>query len=243
MSEALSGRKVAILVADGFEKVELMVPYRFLQLNGAEVDIISLESGKIRGMNMHEPAGKVAVDFTLDEADAADYDGLFIPGGFINPDILRQSKKARDFVISFSELEKPIASICHGPWVLASAGLLEGRMLTSWPGIRDDLVHAGATWINESVVWDENLMTSRGPEDLKDFCEALIDLYNGNLHQSIERVTSDDQVDEPAMMEMKAVSLLPAISLKTALAVGVLAGGFLASRKIQGMESSTKNGL
>src|SRR3954468_1797670 len=130
-SNQLKGRRIAVLAADGFEKVELTIPMRALQLAGAKVDVISLRHGRIRGVNLHMPATRVGVDKTISEADAADYDGLLLPGGFINPDLLRQSAEARQFVREFANNDKPIATLCHGPWVLASAGLLNGRTLTS----------------------------------------------------------------------------------------------------------------
>src|SRR3954453_6873374 len=173
----LAGRRIAALAADGFEKVELTVPMRVLQLAGAKVDVISLRHGRIRGVNLHMPATRVHVDKTIAEADSADYDGLLLPGGFINPDLLRQSAEARDFVREFAESGKPIATLCHGPWVLASAGLLNGRTLTSWPGIRDDLVNSGATWLDREVVKDGNLVTSRGPQDMPSFLPPMIDHF------------------------------------------------------------------
>ena len=128
----MKGRRIAALAADGFEKVELVIPMKALQAAGAEVDVISLRHGNIRGVNLHEPASRVHVDKTIAEANPDDYDGLLLPGGFINPDLLRQSAEARAFVRAFDRAGKPIASLCHGPWVLASAGLLQGRTLTSW---------------------------------------------------------------------------------------------------------------
>src|ERR1700722_18874310 len=175
----LRGRKIAALAADGFEKVELTIPMRALQLAGARVDVISLRHGRIRGVNLHMPATRIGVDKTISEADPADYDGLLLPGGFINPDLLRQSAQARQFVRKFADSDKPIATLCHGPWVLASAGLLNGRTLTSWPGIRDDLVNSGATWLDEPLVHDGNLVTSRGPQDMKPFVTAIIRLFAG----------------------------------------------------------------
>ena len=175
----LAGRRIAVLATDGFEMVELAVPAAAMRLAGATVDVISIHPGRIRGMNLHEPASTVGVDLTLDQADPAEYDGLLIPGGFVNPDLMRQSAAARAFVRAFGESGKPIASLCHGPWVLASAGLLEGRRLTSWPGLRDDLVNAGATWLNEPLVHDGNLVTSRGPQDLKPFVAAITRLFAG----------------------------------------------------------------
>src|SRR3954447_22947309 len=174
MERKLKGRRIAALAADGFEKVELTVPMYALRLAGAEVDVISLRHGRIRGVNLHDPASRIGVDKTVEEADPDAYDALLLPGGFINPDLLRQSQRARDFVRAFDNAGKPIASLCHGPWVLASAGLLDGRTLTSWPGVRDDLVNAGATWLDQEVVRDGNLITSRGPQDLKPFVQAVI---------------------------------------------------------------------
>ena len=178
-SGPLAGRRIAVLAMDGFELVELVVPASAMRLAGATVDVISTHPGHIRGMNLHEPAMRVGVDLTLDEANPNDYDGLLIPGGFVNPDLLRQSAAAREFVRSYAQTGKPIASLCHGPWVLASAGLLDGRRLTSWPGLRDDLVNAGATWLDEPLVRDGNLVTSRGPQDLKPFVTAIIRLFAG----------------------------------------------------------------
>ena len=131
-----------------------------------DVDIVSLRPGRIRGVNLHEPASRVSVDRTLPEASVADYDALLIPGGLINPDLLRQSELARRFVREFDASGKPIATLCHGPWLLSSAGLTEGRTMTSWPGVRDDLVNAGATWLDREIVLDRNWLTSRGPQDL-----------------------------------------------------------------------------
>src|SRR3954449_5569182 len=173
----LHGRRIAALAADGFEKVELVIPMRALQVAGAKVDVISLRHGHIRGVNLHEPASRVHVDKTIAEADPSDYDGLLLPGGFINPDLLRQSAAARDFVRAFYRAGKPIATLCHGPWVLASAGLLQGRTLTSWPGVRDDLVNAGATWLDQPFVRDGNLAMSRGPQDLVPFVQGCLELF------------------------------------------------------------------
>src|SRR3954452_18516817 len=139
MEQRLKGRRIAALAADGFEKVELVVPMKALQAAGAKVDVISLRHGNIRGVNLHDPASRVHVNKTITEANPDDYDGLLLPGGFINPDLLRQSAEARDFVRAFDAARQPIATLCHGPWVLASAGLREGRPLTSGQGI-------GTTW-------------------------------------------------------------------------------------------------
>src|SRR3954469_4702176 len=195
----LKGRRIAALAADGFEKVELVVPLRALKTAGATVDVVSLRRGRIRGVNLHMPASRVHVDKTIDEAEPADYDGLLLPGGFINPDLLRQSAPAREFVRAFAASDKPIATLCHGPWVLASAGLVDGRTLTSWPGIRDDLVNAGATWLDQELVRDGNLTTSRGPQDMTAFVRGMLDAFATTSPQpaTSSRRESDRQPDAP----------------------------------------------
>ncbi|WP_437675761.1 type 1 glutamine amidotransferase domain-containing protein [Sorangium sp. So ce131] len=173
----LAGKRVAALVADGFEQIELTAPMKALRAAGATVDVVSLRRGKIRGMNLHEPGARVRVDRTIAEVDPSEYDALLLPGGFINPDLLRQSEEARQLVRAFDDLRKPIATICHGPWLLASAGLLSGRQLASWPGIRDDVVHAGGVWRDEEVVRDGNWISSRGPQDLPAFVREVLELF------------------------------------------------------------------
>lgn len=230
----LKGRRIAILAADGFEKVELTVPLRALQVAGAKVDVVSLRPGRIRGVNLHEPASRVRVTKTLEEADPGDYDGLLVPGGFINPDLLRQSAKARAFVRSFDVARKPVASLCHGPWVLASAGLLEGRTLTSWPGIRDDLVNAGATWLDREVVRDGNLVTSRGPQDLAPFIGAITDLFAESVPAASSKslnATSSPQRDEPPQIVLSALKWMPRPSFRTVLGIGALLGLVTLSRR------------
>src|SRR4051812_27138723 len=175
----LKGRRIAVLAADGFEKVELTVPLRALRAAGAKVDVVSLRRGRIRGLNLNLPATRVRVDRTVEQAGADDYDGLLVPGGFINPDLLRQSAPARGLVREFVGSGKPVVTLCHGPWVLASAGVLQGRTVTSWAGIRDDLVNAGATWLDQEVVREGNLTTSRGPQDMTAFIPAMLDTFAG----------------------------------------------------------------
>ena len=145
-TKRLQGLQVAALVADGFEQVELTFPKSRLEKEGATVEVISLRPGSVRGMNLLYPGKKVHVDRTIFTATASDYDALLQPGGFINPDFLRQSESALEFVREFDRAGKPIAVICHGPWVLVSAGLVRGRRLTSWPGIKDDVMNAGGMW-------------------------------------------------------------------------------------------------
>jgi protease I len=230
----LAGRRIAVLVADGFEKIELTVPVAALRLAGATVDVVSLRHGRIRGVNLHEPASRVRVTKTVEEADHADYDALFVPGGFINPDLLRQSAAARAFVRAFDAARKPIATLCHGPWVLASAGLLRGRTLTSWPGIRDDVVNAGGTWLDEPVVRDANLVTSRGPQDLKPFVEAALDLFAEAGPVAMPRDTghqSAPQRDAPPQAVLSAMRWMPRPSFRTALGLGAVALGIAAARR------------
>jgi protease I len=224
----LAGRRIAVLAADGFEKVELTIPVKALRASGAIVDIVSIRPGRIRGVNLHEPASRVEVTKTLDEANPAEYDGLLIPGGFINPDLLRQSAKARAFARTFDEQQKPIASLCHGPWLLVSAGLLQGRTLTAWPGIRDDVVNAGAVWLDEKVVRDGNLVTSRGPQDLRPFVKAIKQLYSLQApipRDEVRPSHSAPQRDAPPALVAGAMKWIPKPSVRMALLVGALAAG------------------
>jgi protease I len=177
----LSGVRVAILAADGFEQVELTRPREQLVEHGAEVEIVSLRPGSIRGMNLLAPGKKVKVDRTVFTADPRDYDALLIPGGFVNPDYLRQSDRALEFVRAFDSAGKPIAAICHGPWVLISAGLVRGRRLASWPGIQDDVRNAGGIWEDMAVVKDGNWITSRHPGDLLQLDQAIVEHFSPGL--------------------------------------------------------------
>jgi len=231
MSRRLKGRRIAVLATDGVEKVELAVPVNALRAAGAKVDIVSLRRGRIRSVNLHEPASRFSVDKTVHEADADDYDGLLIPGGLMNPDLLRQSAEARHFVRDFDRANKPIASLCHGPWVLESAGLIEGRVLTSWPGIRDDMVNAGATWLDEPLVEDRNLVTSRGPQDMVPFVRAILKHFaEGASMRSRTRVReSPPQRNEPPKVVMGAMKWLPRPSFRTAAVLGTIAVGILAA--------------
>lgn len=230
MSRQLKGRRIAVLATHGFEKVELTIPVAALRSAGAEIDIVSLRSGDIRGVNLHKPANKVHVTKTLLEANPSDYDALLVPGGFINPDMLRQSAEARDFVRAFDSMNKPIATLCHGPWVLASAGLLDGRVLTSWPGVRDDLVNAGATWLDQPVVWDGNLVTSRGPQDIVPFVRALKNHFAAGapLDKTTRATQSAPQHDEPPKVVLGFMKAFPLPKFKTLLTLGAIAAGVYA---------------
>src|SRR5688500_7568449 len=241
----LTGRRIAVLATDGFELVELVVPANAMRLAGATVEVISIHPGHIRGMNLHEPASRVGVDLTLDEARPNDYDGLVIPGGFVNPDLLRQSAAARAFVRSFADAGKPIASLCHGPWVLASAGLLDGRRLTSWPGLRDDLVNAGATWLDEPLVHDGNLVTSRGPQDLKPFVTAITRLFaDQDLEPDfpLSRATeSAPQPQEPPRAVVEVMRRMSKPSVRTLLGVAAVAAGIALYHRGREMPSSSRS--
>jgi protease I len=181
MGKKLKGLRVAVLAADGFEQVELTLPVKKLKREGAQVEIISLKPGSIRGMNLLYPGKKVDVDSTLREVKAADYDALLLPGGFVNPDLLRQSELALEFVRDFERLGRPVAVICHGPWLLASADVVRGRRITSWPGIRDDVHNAGGIWEDAPVVRDGTWVSSRGPHDLPEFLPAMVSLFAEHL--------------------------------------------------------------
>jgi protease I len=229
----LKGRTVAALAADGFEKVELVIPLRALKRAGAKVDVVSLRHGRIRGVNLHLPASRVGVDKTISEADPGDYDGLLLPGGFLNPDLLRQSAQAREFVRAFAASDKPIATLCHGPWVLASAGLLEGRTLTSWPGIRDDLVNAGATWLDQQIVRDGNLTTSRGPQDMAAFVPAMLANFATTAPEPSPTApgqASDPQRTAPPGMAVAALRWSPKPSVTAVVGIDLVAAAWRALR-------------
>ena len=174
MSGKLQGKKIAILATDGFEQVELTEPKKALEAAGATVDVVSPKSGEIKGWNHTDWGEKTKVDKTLDNAKSTDYDGLVLPGGQINPDKLRIEPKAVAFVADFFNSGKPVGAICHGPWMLVEAGVLKKKTLTSWPSIRTDIRNAGGHWVDEEVVTDGNLTTSRKPDDLPAFNDRII---------------------------------------------------------------------
>jgi protease I len=177
--QRLDGRRVAVLATNGFEQSELEKPIEALKAAGARVEVVSPESGQIQGMEHDEKGRKVPVDRDLSSADAADYDALVLPGGVGNPDKLRLKPEAVAFVRSFATNHKPIAAICHGPWTLINAEAIEGRRMTSWPSLEADLRNAGAQWVDEEVVVDRGLVTSRKPDDLPAFCSKMIDAFSG----------------------------------------------------------------
>lgn len=177
----LIGKKIAILATYGVEQVELTSPKKALIKEGAIVHVISphkgITGGKIKAWNLVKWGDSIKVDVSLSNADVDDYDGLHLPGGVINPDILRMNDDAVEFVRRFFDLQKPVSSICHGPWILIEAGVVNGTTLTSWPSLKTDLRNAGANWVNEKVVKDGNLVTSRGPQDLSAFNKKIVEHF------------------------------------------------------------------
>jgi protease I len=175
MSNELQGKKIAVLAADGVERVEVEQPRAALRQAGAQVELLSLKTGEIQARNHDlEPAGTVAVDRTVSQASVDEFDGLLLPGGTVNPDKLRMDNAAVLFVRNFVNSGKPVAAICHGPWTLVEAGVAVGRTLTSYPSIRTDLRNAGAHVVDEEVVVDGNLISSRSPSDLPAFCSTIV---------------------------------------------------------------------
>ena len=182
MKNTLAGKKVAILVADGFEQVELTEPKAALEKAGAETDIISPAGNTVRGWEETKWGKTFRVDVPLKKAKADNYDALLLPGGVMNPDKLRLEPKAIEFVREFSEAGKPIAAICHGPWTLIDAGVANGKRLTSYPSIKIDLINGGADWVDEKVVVDNGLVTSRKPADLPAFNRKMIEEIGEGIH-------------------------------------------------------------
>lgn len=178
----LDGKKVAILVADGFEQVELTEPRKALDAAGAATHLISPAAGQVQGFNHDMPGDKMPVDVALSGANPADYDALLLPGGVANPDNLRVIPEAVAFVKAFFEAGKPVAAICHGPWTLIEAGVVKGVTLTSWPSLQTDLRNAGAHWVDQEVVTDQGLVTSRKPDDIPAFNQKMIEEFAEGRH-------------------------------------------------------------
>lgn len=182
MSGELTGRKVAVLATDGVEQVELTEPVKALKQAGAQVEVVSNKSGEIQGFKHHDKADKIPVDKTLQQTSPDGYDALLLPGGVINPDALRLVPEAIDFVRHFVDGKKPIAAICHGPWTLIDAEGVKGKRMTSWPSLKTDLANAGAKWVDEPVVTDHGLVTSRKPDDIPAFTRKMIEEFREGRH-------------------------------------------------------------
>ncbi len=182
--DSLTGLKVAVLATDGFEETELTEPVKALKQAGAKTEVVSPKAGKIRGWNHKEWGQEIAVDRELKSANAQEYDALVLPGGVMNPDALRMQPAAVDFVKAFFDAGKPVAAICHGPWrTVVESGAAKGHKMTSWPSLKTDIKNAGGEWVDQEVVVDDNLVTSRKPDDLPAFNRELLKMFAGARSQ------------------------------------------------------------
>lgn len=193
MARDVKGKKVAILVENGFEEVELTSPMNALEQAGVEVHVISPQSGKVKAWNEEAWGIEVPVDKTLDSVNPEDYDMLLLPGGIMNPDDLRMNIKAVQFAQHFLEQGKPLAAICHGPWTLIETGMLDGRTMTSYPSIQTDLKNAGVNWVDKEVVVDNGLITSRKPDDLEAFNKKMLEELAEGQHATTGQFTHHDR--------------------------------------------------
>jgi len=178
MAARLDGKKVAILVANGFEQIELTAPKEALEREGAKTYIVSPEPNRVRGWQHTNWGDEFPVDMSVDSANPSDYDALLLPGGVMNPDKMRMIPSCVQFVKAFFDQGKPVAAICHGPWILINAGVVARRTVTSWPSLQADLRNAGANWVDQEVVKDANLITSRKPDDIPAFNQAIIEAFS-----------------------------------------------------------------
>ena len=184
MADKLQGKRIAFLVApEGVEQVELTEPWKAVESEGGMPELISLEAGEIQAFNHLDKGDRFAVDRTVADASASDYDALVLPGGVANPDILRMDDDAVAFARAFFEEAKPVGVICHGPWTLVEADVLRGRTITSWPSMKTDIRNAGGTWVDEEVVVDEGLVSSRNPDDLPAFCAKIVAEFCEGKHE------------------------------------------------------------
>ncbi|SDE95891.1 protease I [Massilia sp. PDC64] len=239
ISKRLAGKRIATLAADGFEQAEFKTPVAALADAGAVVEVVSLRRGRIRGMHMHQPGDLVRVDKAIDEARAEDYDGLLVPGGYISPDSLRQSAQVRAFVRQFDTVGKPIALLSQAPLILVSAGLAPRRILTSWPGIRDDVVNAGATWLNQDVVRDAHVLSCRGAQDLTAFVQALVPFFAGEPASNVNaaEAQSDPAQDKPLEQPNQSLRWLAAPSFGTMLSLALLGVGVVAAQRVRNKQA------
>jgi len=196
VGKKLEGKRVAFLATDMVEQIELTEPWKAVRDEGARVELISLEEGKIQGFNHYDKADEFAVDRTVEEASASDYDALVIPGGVGNPDTMRGDENAVGFVREFFEQGKPVGVICHGPWMLVEAGVVRGRKVTSWPTLQTDIRNAGGEWVDEEVVVDQGLVTSRKPDDLPAFTKKIVEEFcEGRHEQQAEKTQIEVHAD------------------------------------------------
>lgn len=177
MAQELQNKKIAILVTDGFEQVEMTKPRQAFDDAGATTHLISPKDKTVRGWNHYDKAEEFEVDILLNQANPNEYDALLLPGGVANPDALRMNESAVKFIKAFISADKPVAAICHGPWTLIEAEAVQGKKVTSWPSLKTDLKNAGANWVDEETVIDGNILTSRNPDDIPAFIEAAIALF------------------------------------------------------------------
>jgi protease I len=198
MEQGLKGRRVAILATDGVEQVELEQPRRALDGAGAITHLIAPKGGSIQAMNHDDKGSRLPVDRVLGDAAANEYDALFLPGGVANPDRLRTDPRAVQFVREFMLAEKPVAAICHGPWLLVEANAVAGRTLTSWPSLQTDIRNAGGEWVDEEVRIDDTLVTSRKPDDLPKFCDAIVRQFASSVMDSERLVDLASEQSFPA---------------------------------------------
>jgi deglycase len=184
MADKLSGKRIAFLVApEGVEQVELTEPWKAVEGEGGTPELISTEAGEVQAFNHLDKGDTFAVDKTVDDVSASDYDGLVLPGGVANPDFLRMDERAVAFARGFFEQAKPVGVICHGPWTLVEADVLRGRTITSWPSVQTDIRNAGGNWVDEEVVVDEGLVSSRKPDDLAAFCAKIVEEFCEGKHE------------------------------------------------------------